>query len=76
MLAETVDAVIGIDTHRDNHEVEIADAAGRPIATIRIGNDSAGSRSCLQRSRTWRPGRAWWPRWRAAEATAWDWRGR
>jgi hypothetical protein len=25
MLAETVDAVIGIDTHRDSHEVEIAD---------------------------------------------------
>jgi transposase len=32
----------GIDTHRDTHEVEIADAAGRPIAMMRIGNDSAG----------------------------------
>src|SRR5580693_6400939 len=42
MLAETVDAVIGIDTHRDSHEVEIADAAGKPIAAMRIGNDSAG----------------------------------
>ena len=42
MLAETVDAVIGIDTHRDTHEVEIADPAGKPIATMRIGNDSAG----------------------------------
>jgi transposase len=42
MLAEVVDAVIGIDTHRDSHEVEIADPAGRPIATMRIGNDSAG----------------------------------
>jgi hypothetical protein len=42
MLAETVDAVIGIDTHRDSHEVEIADAAGRPIAAMRIDNDSAG----------------------------------
>jgi transposase len=42
MLAETVDAVIGIDTHRDSHEVEIADPAGKPIATMRIGNDSAG----------------------------------
>ena len=42
MLAETVDAVIGIDTHRDSHEVEIADPAGRPIAAMRIGNDSAG----------------------------------
>jgi transposase len=42
MLAEAVDAVIGIDTHRDSHEVEIADAAGRPIRAMRIGNDSAG----------------------------------
>ena len=42
MLAEAVDAVIGIDTHRDTHEVEIADPAGKPIAVMRIGNDSAG----------------------------------
>jgi transposase len=42
MLAEVVDAVIGIDTHRDSHEVEIADAAGKPVATMRIGNDDAG----------------------------------
>jgi hypothetical protein len=42
MLAETVDAVIGIDTHRDSHEVEIADPAGKPVMTMRIGNDSAG----------------------------------
>jgi hypothetical protein len=42
MLAEVVDAVIGIDTHRDSHEVEIADAAGKTIATMRIGNDSGG----------------------------------
>jgi transposase len=42
MLAEVVDAVIGIDTHRDSHEVEIADPRGTPIATMRISNDSAG----------------------------------
>jgi hypothetical protein len=42
MVAEMVDAVIGIDTHRDNHEVEIADPRGTPIATLRIGNDTAG----------------------------------
>jgi transposase len=41
-LAETVDAVIGIDTHRDSHEVEIVDPAGTPVMTMRIGNDSAG----------------------------------
>ena len=42
MLAETVDAVIGTGTHRDSHEVEIADPAGRPIAVMQVGNDSAG----------------------------------
>jgi transposase len=42
MVAEMVDAVIGIDTHRDSHEVEIADPRGTPIAMLRIGNDSAG----------------------------------
>jgi transposase len=42
MLAEVIDAVTGIDTHRDSHEVEIADPAGRPIAALQVGNDSAG----------------------------------
>jgi len=42
MLADVVDAVIGIDMHRDSHEVEIADNAGRPVAVLRIGNHSAG----------------------------------
>ncbi len=41
-LAEQVDAVVGIDTHRDTHEAEIADANGAAIATIKISNDSAG----------------------------------
>jgi Bacterial extracellular solute-binding protein len=39
-------AVIGIDTHRDAHEVEIADAAGKPITVLRIGNDSGGFAGC------------------------------
>jgi len=42
MLAEVVDAVIGTGTHRDTHEAEIADAAGKPVTVMRIGNDSAG----------------------------------
>jgi transposase len=42
MLAEVVDAVIGIDTHRDSHNVEIADPAGKPIAAMQVSNDSAG----------------------------------
>jgi transposase len=42
MLAELVDVVVGVDTHRDTHEVEIALPSGTPIATITISNDSAG----------------------------------
>jgi transposase len=42
MLAEVVDAVIGTGTHRDTHEAVIADAAGKPIAVMRIGHDGAG----------------------------------
>jgi transposase len=40
--AETVDAVIGTGTRRDSHEAVIADPAGTPVMTMRIGNDSAG----------------------------------
>ncbi|MGH3601902.1 MAG: IS110 family transposase [Pseudonocardiaceae bacterium] len=48
MVAEVVDAVVGVDTHRDTHEVELAYPSGTPIATITItititiSNDSAG----------------------------------
>ena len=42
MLAECVDAVVGVDTHRDTHEAEIAYPSGAPIATVAISNDSAG----------------------------------
>ena len=42
MLAELVDAVVGVDTHRDTHEVEIALPTGIPIATCQISNDSTG----------------------------------
>ena len=56
MLAETVDAVIGIDTHRDSHEVEIADPAGKPIMVMQIGNDSAGFAQLLAAIATAAPG--------------------
>jgi transposase len=42
MLAECVDAVVGVDTHRDTHEAEIAYPTGAPITTVLISNDSAG----------------------------------
>src|SRR6478672_5950066 len=42
MLADVVEAVVGIDTHRDTHEVEIASPNGVPIARCSIRNDSTG----------------------------------
>src|SRR3954470_10866356 len=42
MLAELVDAVVGPDTHRDTHEIEIAHPSGAPIAQCSIPNSSRG----------------------------------
>ena len=42
MLAELVDAVVGVDTHRDTHQVEIALSNGAPIACTTISNDTSG----------------------------------
>jgi transposase len=41
-LAERLDAVVGVDTHRDTHQVEIALPTGTPIATLAVSNDSRG----------------------------------
>ena len=38
MLAELVDAVVGVDTHRDTHEAEIALPSGAPIRTRKINS--------------------------------------
>ena len=42
ILAELVDAVVGVDTHRDTHEVEIAHPSGAVIATCQVSNDTSG----------------------------------
>jgi transposase len=47
MLAELVDAVIGGDTHRDTHALEIATPAGVPISTLTVGNDESGYTAAL-----------------------------
>jgi transposase len=39
MLAKLLDAVVGVDTHRDTHQVEIALPNGAPIALTTIRND-------------------------------------
>jgi hypothetical protein len=42
MLADLIDAVVGVDTHRDTHHVEMALPTGTPIATCSISNDASG----------------------------------
>ncbi|CUU54120.1 Transposase [Parafrankia irregularis] len=42
MLAEHCDAAVGIDTHRDTHQAELALPTGFPVATCTISNDSTG----------------------------------
>jgi transposase len=47
MLPETVDAVIGADTHRDTNQLEIAYPSGAVIATNSFANDSTGHAAAL-----------------------------
>jgi transposase len=42
MLAEVIDAVVGADTHRDTHEIEIAQPTGAVIAVCQVSNDTRG----------------------------------
>lgn len=42
MVAEVVDAVVGGDTHRDTHALEMTASTGATISTLSIDNDDAG----------------------------------
>lgn len=42
MLADVIDAAVGVDTHRDTHSLEIAAPTGATIAITTIDNDEAG----------------------------------
>ena len=73
MLAELVDAVVGVDTHRDTHQVEIALPNGALIAVTTIRTTAAATPSCWPGSSTTPPDRGWPSRSRAPAATASDW---
>lgn len=47
MLAHVVDAVVGVDTHRDTHEAELTAPSGAVLATTRIANSSNGFAALL-----------------------------
>ena len=73
MLAEVVDAVVGIDTHRDTHPVEIALPTGAPTATCTITNDTRGYAGLLAWIAEHAPAPGWRCRSRAPAATGWGW---
>jgi transposase len=56
MLADTVDAVIGVDTHRDTHHAELAHPSGAVIAACSVPNTSRGYEQLLSWAREHAPG--------------------
>ena len=42
MIAEVIDAVVGGDTHRDTHTLELVGPTGATIATVMVDNDDNG----------------------------------
>ena len=73
MLAELIDAVVGVDTHRDTHQVEIALPSGAPIAVTTISNDTTGYAQLLAWIVDHAPAHGWPCQSRAPAATASDW---
>jgi transposase len=47
MLADVVDAVVGGDTHRDTHALELIAPSGVSITTVSISNDERGFATAL-----------------------------
>lgn len=60
MLAATVDAVIGVDTHRDRHTVAVVDTTGGALAAIELATDAFGYRRMLAFAKEHAPGRRVW----------------
>ena len=58
VLAEEVDAVIGGDTHRDSHALDMAAPTGATISTLEIANDPSGFAEAVE----WIAGHAPGPR--------------
>ncbi|GIH20899.1 IS110 family transposase [Rugosimonospora africana] len=56
MLAETVDAVIGVDTHRDTHSASLVNALGGELAAITVTADTAGYNQLMSWAHQHSPG--------------------
>jgi transposase len=60
MLAELVDHVIGVDTHRDTHSAAIVNPAGAVDAHTTLPSDAFGYRRLLRFAHEHAPGRRVW----------------
>ena len=60
MLADDIAFVIGVDTHRDAHELAVLDARGRIIQTTRAAASEAGYRQALAAAGRLAPGPRVW----------------
>jgi transposase len=60
MLEGRVDAVIGVDTHRDSHAAALLDPNGGVRATLAVPSDRAGHARLLQLAVAQAPGRRVW----------------
>ena len=56
MLADRVDAVIGVDTHTDTHTAAICDARGGRLATVTVATTAAGYAQLLDAAAAAAPG--------------------
>src|SRR5262245_26822664 len=56
MLAESVDAVIGVDTHTDTHTACLIDQAGRDLATVTVEATADGYAELLDWASQQAPG--------------------
>jgi transposase len=56
MLADVVDAVVGVDTHRDTHTAVLLDTAGRSLGTRTVANSTAGFTELIDWVRATAPG--------------------
>jgi hypothetical protein len=67
MLEGRVDAVIGVDTHRDRHAAALLDPNGGVRATLQVPSDQPGHARLLQLASAQAPGRGS-GRWRGPAA--------
>ena len=72
LVAEVIDAVIGGDTHRDTHALEMTAPTGATIATIAIDNDQAASLTRWPGSPNTHQALGWWSDSKEPAATASD----